>query len=160
MNRILLLCVLAAVPAFSSAAQTRTGSVTITLNFVREPASCSISTAAVDINFGTFTSPRSGTVRQTSPEHKVTVTGKNTSSIAASFANSFGQAMTNSDDDAIPFTASARCSTRTGCPGSASSGFARERDCDCHLSATAIIPAQAPAGSYDGTSTVTVTCLQ
>lgn len=165
MTRILTLCILGVcwvqASAMGQTPSTHNVSVTIGLDAVYEPVTCSISASTTTINFPRTTSPRSGTYTtvDASTVGTVSVTGKNVRSISiASSHPNFLVAgfMKNADDDQIPYVTNPY-SCRGRCSGSS---IVASATCTCSYSGQARVPVQAPAGNYTGTSTLTATCTQ
>lgn len=156
MRRILLICHLLSPFALPAAAQTLEGSSVISLSLTPAPPTCSISSTAPTINFGTFTSNPPSEVSVSADAFAIAFTGTNGHRISASLGSG---SMSASGGTSIPYRVTLSCpgSEGDGCPGRAGS-FTTSRTCNCSISATATIPAAAPAGSYSGTSTLTVTC--
>lgn len=157
MLRLFKICILTTVLSATASAQTTlSGSIDITISFAALTPTCSISSTAPTINFAATTS--AGTqFRHTSPAFPITLSGTNIDGISANLQQS--GSMDGGTGTTITYFPSLTCpSNASGCPGVSGGGFRLSYTCNCSIAATAIIPAQAPAGSYSGTSTLTVTC--
>lgn len=158
MRRIFQICIFAIVLSATATAQTTlSGSISITISFAPLTPTCSISSTAPTINFAATTSARTQ-FQHTSPAFPITFSGTNIDGIRASLQQS--GSMDGGTGTTIPYSTSLTCpSNAPGCPGVSGGGFSLNYTCNCSIAATARIPAQAPAGSYSGTSTLTVTCV-
>ena len=165
MTRILTLCVLGVCwvqgPVMGQTEDDYSVSVTIGLDAVIDPVTCTISASTTTINFPRTTSPRSGTYTtvDASTVGTVTITGTNVTSISITSSHpSYLVAgfMENTDGDQIPYT-TLPYSCQGRCSGST---IVASATCTCSYSGQARVPVQTPAGNYTGTSTLTATCTQ
>ena len=160
MIRIFTLCALSAVGGQGLAlgqAENTFVSVTLGLVAVYDDPTCTISGGA-SVDFGTVTSPRSSPTQVTSSGTSVTVTGTTVKNVTVDIQHTtvFGR-MENSSGDRILYTA-ALSQDNCGCANRG--GDLRTITCTCDVSGTATVPAQAGAGGYSGTSTLSATCSQ
>ena len=160
MIRIFTLCALSALGVNGLVmGQTETTSVSVTLGLVAvyDDPTCTIS-GGTSVDFGTVTSPRSSQASVTSSGTSVTVTGTNVKNVTVDIEhdNVFGY-MENSGSTRIPYTTAL---SRDNCGCANHGGSIRTITCTCDVSGTARVPAQAAAGSYSGTSTLSASCSQ
>ena len=161
MIRIFTICALAAFGvqglALGQTTETEDVDVTISLDPVYDNPTCTISGGST-VSFGTVTSPRSSQLRVTSSGTSVTVTGTGVKNVTVGIQHdNVSGYMENIGDTRIAYTTDL---SQANCGCANVGGDLREITCTCDVSGTATIPAQAAAGSYSGTSTLSASCSQ
>ena len=157
MIRIFTLCALSAFGIHGLAAA-QSVDVRIALVAVYSAPTCTIAAGTAAVDFGTVTSPRSSTIRVDATGSSVTITGTGVKNVDVSIENTgISGHMENSDGDRISYTTAL---SRDNCGCANRGGSLRTITCTCDVSGRAVIPAQVPAGSYSGTSTLSATCSQ